>query len=136
MLLAQLESVRAITAARLALWEAYHAAFEPLERDGLALRPRVHGRLGAQRAHLLPHAARTGRSATNSSRGSQSAGIHAYFHYVPLHSSPAGRRFGRAHGELPHTDAAAGRLIRLPLWVGMTEADVARVCEAVACALR
>jgi dTDP-4-amino-4,6-dideoxygalactose transaminase len=54
---------------------------------------------------------------------------------VPLHSSPAGRRFGRTHAELPHTDAAARRLIRLPLWVGMTEADVGRVCGAVACAL-
>ena len=135
LLLAQLESVRAITAARLALWEAYHSAFEPLERDGLALRPRftadsehnghIYYLMLADRAQRDELIARL-----------QSAGIHAYFHYVPLHSSPAGRRFGRAHGELPHTDAAAGRLIRLPLWVGMTEADVARVCEAVACALR
>ena len=135
LLLAQLERVRAITAARLALWEAYHSAFEPLERDGLALRPRftadsehnghIYYLLLADRAQRDELIARL-----------RSAGIHAYFHYVPLHSSPAGRRFGRAHGELPHTDAATGRLIRLPLWVGMTEADVARVCEAVACALR
>ena len=63
-------------------------------------------------------------------------GIQAHFHYVPLHSSPAGLRFGRTHGELPITDAVAGRLIRLPLWMGMSDADVERVCEAVAWALR
>jgi dTDP-4-amino-4,6-dideoxygalactose transaminase len=62
--------------------------------------------------------------------------ISAYFHYVPLHSAPAGRRFGRAHGPLDVTDAAADQLLRLPLWVGMTEGDVARVAQGVAAAAR
>jgi dTDP-4-amino-4,6-dideoxygalactose transaminase len=46
-------------------------------------------------------------------------GASPVFHYVPLHSSPAGRRFGRTHGELPVTDDLSARLLRLPLWIGV-----------------
>ena len=53
------------------------------------------------------------------------------FHYVPLHSSPAGRKWGRAHGDLPHTDAMSARLIRFPLWIGMERTDVERIVELV-----
>jgi len=52
-------------------------------------------------------------------------GIVAPFHYVPLHSAPAGRRFGRANGALAITDDVADRLLRLPLWQDMTnEPDI------------
>ena len=54
-------------------------------------------------------------------------GIHAVFHYVPLHQSPAGKKFGRTHGSMEHTDRVGDCLIRLPLWIGMTEDDVLRV---------
>jgi dTDP-4-amino-4,6-dideoxygalactose transaminase len=57
------------------------------------------------------------------------------FHYVPLHSSAAGRRYGRVVGSLRNTDAASQRLIRLPLWVGMNQADVDRVGTLVEQAL-
>ena len=56
-------------------------------------------------------------------------GVNAVFHYVPLHSSPAGRRFGRSHGELPVTDAVGDGLLRLPLWIGLEE-HLPRVLEA------
>jgi dTDP-4-amino-4,6-dideoxygalactose transaminase len=46
-------------------------------------------------------------------------GVNAVFHYVPLHSSPAGRRYGRVTGSMSVTDDVSARLIRLPLWVGM-----------------
>ena len=59
----------------------------------------------------------------------------AVFHYVPLHSSGAGRRFGRTSGPLRTTDAAAARLIRLPLWMGMDEDDVDRVVAVIQTAL-
>jgi dTDP-4-amino-4,6-dideoxygalactose transaminase len=135
LLLAQLESVREITAARLGLWDAYHAALEPLERDGRVLRPRFTAE-SEHNGHIYYLLLPDRKQRDELIARLRSEGIHAYFHYVPLHSSPAGRRFGRVRGELPHTDAAAGRLIRLPLWVGMTEADVERVCEVVACAVR
>jgi dTDP-4-amino-4,6-dideoxygalactose transaminase len=62
--------------------------------------------------------------------------VNAVFHYVPLHSSPAGQRYGRASGSMSVTDDISARLIRLPLWVGMPEDApqmiVERVRESVA----
>ena len=63
-------------------------------------------------------------------------GIGAVFHYVPLHSSPAGRRFGRSHGDLSLTTDLSLRLIRLPMWLGLSEAQQARVVEVLAAFLR
>ena len=57
--------------------------------------------------------------------------IHSVFHYVPLHSSPAGRRYGRAHGALDVTDYQSERLVRLPLWVGLTEVQQDRIVDAL-----
>jgi dTDP-4-amino-4,6-dideoxygalactose transaminase len=129
----QLERVAEVTAARLAIWDAYHAAFEPLERAGVLRRPVVPA--GARHnAHLyrlmLPD--RAARDAVIARLAAD--GISAYFHYVPLHSAPAGRRFGRVHGPIGVTDAAAGTLVRLPLWVGLDDDDVARVAQGVAAA--
>jgi dTDP-4-amino-4,6-dideoxygalactose transaminase len=59
------------------------------------------------------------------------AGIGAVFHYIPLHSSPAGERYGRAVGPLPVTDELSGRLVRLPLWPDLGAAEVERVVAAV-----
>jgi dTDP-4-amino-4,6-dideoxygalactose transaminase len=61
----------------------------------------------------------------------RAAGILAVFHYVPLHSAPAGRRHGRAHGALPVTDEVSDRLVRLPLYYGITEEETGRVADAV-----
>jgi dTDP-4-amino-4,6-dideoxygalactose transaminase len=61
--------------------------------------------------------------------GLAARGVRAVFHYVPLHSSPAGRRFGRVNGALPVTNATSERLVRLPLWMGMTPANAERVAE-------
>jgi dTDP-4-amino-4,6-dideoxygalactose transaminase len=62
------------------------------------------------------------------------AGIAAVFHYVPLHSAPAGRRYGRTDGPLPVTDDTSDRLLRLPLWIGVAD-EVERVCDVVTRAL-
>ena len=53
------------------------------------------------------------------------------FHYVPLHSAPAGKRFGRFNGEDVYTTAESDRLTRLPLYYGMTDADRSKVIETV-----
>ena len=52
------------------------------------------------------------------------AQVQSVFHYVPLHSAPAGRKYGRAHGELRVTDDIADRLLRLPMWVGMEDRQI------------
>ena len=57
-------------------------------------------------------------------------GIRAPFHYVPLHNSPAGVRFGRTAGRLKNTEDLAARLLRLPLWYGMID-EPERVIHAV-----
>jgi dTDP-4-amino-4,6-dideoxygalactose transaminase len=58
-------------------------------------------------------------------------GIGAPFHYVPLHSAPAGRRLGRVRGPMAATDDISDRLVRLPLWPAITTQDIAQVIEAV-----
>jgi dTDP-4-amino-4,6-dideoxygalactose transaminase len=135
LLAAQLERVAEINAARMAIWDAYHAAFEPLERAGLVRRPVVPAGAG-HNAHLyrLQLADRATRDAVITALAA--SGISAYFHYVPLHSAPAGREFTRTHGPLDVTEAAAATLVRLPLWIGLTADDVARVAAEVTRALR
>jgi dTDP-4-amino-4,6-dideoxygalactose transaminase len=59
------------------------------------------------------------------------ARISAVFHYVPLHTSRAGRDYGRAAGDLSVTSSVSDRLVRLPLWAGMTAAEVDRVMQEV-----
>jgi dTDP-4-amino-4,6-dideoxygalactose transaminase len=54
-------------------------------------------------------------------------GIIGTFHYVPLHSSPAGQKFGRTVGNMANTDSFSSRLVRVPLWTGLTSADVDRI---------
>jgi dTDP-4-amino-4,6-dideoxygalactose transaminase len=132
---AQFEEAEAITAERLRVWELYHEAFAPLERRGLLRRPIVPAgcRHNAHMYYVLVADLAT-RSALLQRLAA--ADVNAVFHYVPLHSSPAGRKFGRAHGDLPHTRAAADRLVRLPLWIGMKEGDVSRIAEAVRTGLR
>ena len=59
-------------------------------------------------------------------------GIGSVFHYIPLHSSPAGRKFGRFSGEDVYTTRESERLLRLPMWYGLTEENVDYVCECIA----
>jgi len=58
-------------------------------------------------------------------------GINAVFHYVPLHSSPGGVRYGRAAGSLERTDDLSERLIRLPLWIGISADQQAMVIDSL-----
>lgn len=127
---AQLEEADAITAARMRVWQAYHERLAPLEDAGRLRRPVVPPE-AAHNAHmyyvLLPdRARRDGLIADLLDRG-----VQAVFHYIPLHSSPAGRRYGRTHGSLAVTDDVSARLVRLPLWASMGDEEVQRVAGAV-----
>jgi dTDP-4-amino-4,6-dideoxygalactose transaminase len=132
---AQLVDAEAITARRLAIWRTYHEAFAGLEEQGVVRRPIVPVAC-EHNAHmyylLLPDLDSRGLFIDEL----KSVGIHAVFHYVPLHSSDAGLLYGRRAGDLRVTDGVSERLVRLPLWAGMVEEEVARVVEAVesACA--
>jgi len=117
---AQLEEAEHITAQRLIAWERYHQLLEPLERKGVLRRPVIPSEC-THNAHmyyvlLAPEVDR--QRVLDEFR---EYGIGAVFHYVPLHSSPAGQRYGRSHRELPITNSVSERVIRLPLWMGLSE---------------
>ena len=62
--------------------------------------------------------------------------IDAVFHYVPLHDAPAGKKYTRTHGALDITRDIAGRLIRLPLWINMSDAEVQRVIDVTSTVIK
>jgi len=127
---AQLEQAERITAERIAIWRRYHEMLAPLEQRGVLRRPVIppdcqhNGHI----YYILLESADERRRALAELKAHD---IDAVFHYVPLHSSPAGMRFGRSAGDLPLTTAQAERLIRLPMWLGLSESQQQRVCEAL-----
>jgi dTDP-4-amino-4,6-dideoxygalactose transaminase len=128
---AQLEEAKRITDDRLAIWDRYHSLLEPLEAKGILRRPIVPDEC-EHNAHmyyvlLAPEIDRQQVLSEMKRRA-----IFSVFHYVPLHSSPAGRRYGRPHGDLNVTDSQSERLVRLPLWVGLSEREQARIVSALA----
>lgn len=132
-LLAQMEEADAISERRLKLWEYYHGRFSGLEAAGLLRRPEIpqECRHNAHMYHIiLPDRLVRSRLIDNL----KGLGIHSVFHYVPLHSSPMGKRVGRVSGSMEVTDAVSECLLRLPLWIGEEYApEVAdAVCEALA----
>lgn len=130
LLLAQLEVAAMLTAQRLALWHRYYDAFAALEQRGVARRPMVPAHCGHNGhifALLLADAQR--RDALMAALKADE--IMATFHFVPLHSAPAGLRYGRTAGPLPHTDDVAARLLRLPLHADMGTDAVDRVIARV-----
>ena len=132
---AQLEEAQLITTQRLASWEHYHAALAPLEAQGLLRRPIVPADC-QHNAHMyyVLLAPQIDRQAVLAELKYNE--IFSVFHYVPLHSSPAGKRYGRTHGSLGITESLSDRLVRLPLWVGLTEAQQGRVVQVLGDAMR
>lgn len=134
-LLAQLEAAEAVTARRRAIWERYHDAFEELERDGLAQRPPTPpGSVHNGHVYYLVLPSAHDRAAFIERLRAQE--IATAFHFVPLHSSPAGERFGRVAGPLAHTEDLSSRLVRLPLFADLDDGSVERVIEATRAAVR
>ncbi|QET02607.1 dTDP-4-amino-4,6-dideoxygalactose transaminase [Cupriavidus pauculus] len=131
---AQLEQAEAITRKRLDIWDRYHAMVAPLEASGYLRRPIVPAEC-VHNAHMyyVLLDPRIDRQRVLSAL--KAANINCVFHYVPLHSSPAGERFGRVHGSLDMTVRQSERLVRLPLWVGLTEEEQRRVVNVLEAAL-
>lgn len=129
-LLGQLEEAAAITAYRKALWQQYHARLADLAQQGRVRRPTIpEGAEGNAHIYylLLESAARRKQIQALL----QESGIAAQTHYVPLHSSPAGRKFGRSVDDLPVTELIAQTMLRLPLHGRLTAEDIDRVCDVV-----
>jgi len=117
---AQMEEADAITRDRITLWNTYHQWFNEPEKSGRIRRPVIPANC-AHNAHMYYLLLTDLEARTAFIARLKEAGINPVFHYVPLHSSPAGRRFGRTHGELAVTEEMADRLVRLPMWLGLEE---------------
>jgi dTDP-4-amino-4,6-dideoxygalactose transaminase len=115
---AQMEEAVAITTARLALWERYHAAFAGLAAVGRIRRPIIPAEC-SHNAHMYYLLTDNLATRTALLAHLKQAGVLAVFHYVPLHSAPAGQKYARSAGDLPMTTNLSERLLRLPLWVGL-----------------
>ena len=126
---AQLEAAQTINASRLAYWNSYFTAFGSLEAQGILYRPVVPAHC-THNGHLFYLLLRDAQTRDRLLQALRSDGIDAPFHYVPLHSSPAGRAFGRCSGTFDRTDDLAARLIRLPLYSNMGNA-IDRVIDRV-----
>lgn len=128
---AQMQAAEEITEQRKALWTKYHQAMEPLERKGVIRRPIIPEEC-VHNAHMYYFLLPDLSTRTAFIEQMRQKEIGTIFHYVPLHSSPAGKRFGKAHGELPVTVDLADRLVRLPLWLGMDKHIETVVSEILA----
>ncbi len=127
---AQMQEADAITGRRKDIWDRYHAAFEMLERSGCLRRPVVPVDCN-HNAHMYYLLLRDLAERTEFIGAMSRNGINCVFHYVPLHSSPAGQRYGRAHGSLDTTNLQSERLVRLPMFFELSEAQQERVVETV-----
>lgn len=128
-LLAQLESAHHTTAERIKLWNQYHAAFIELEKNEDVTRPKIPT-MATHNGHIYYLLMRSNAHRQQMLKELRKNEIDASFHFIPLHSSPGGKAFCRTHGEMKHTDDISGRLLRLPLWVGL-ENKVNYVIECV-----
>ncbi|WP_240975843.1 dTDP-4-amino-4,6-dideoxygalactose transaminase [Paraburkholderia aromaticivorans] len=125
---AQLEDAEKITQARLANWERYHALLEPFESKGALRRPVIpkECKHNGHMYYVLVEDEDVRQRILDEYRRQE---IGSVFHYVPLHSSPGGQRYGKVGGSLDVTVNQSKRLIRLPLWAGLTEMQQMRVVD-------
>jgi dTDP-4-amino-4,6-dideoxygalactose transaminase len=127
-LLAQLEQGRTITDDRLRSWHAYRQALSPLAERGLVELPEIPEAC-RHNGHIFWIKTRDQEQQEALIAFLKQRSIHSVFHYIPLHSSPAGRRYGRFAGEDRFTSQEASRLVRLPLFYGFQEVE--RVADTV-----
>ena len=129
-LLAQLERRADISAVRMARWEQYDAGLEELERNGLLERMKVPEG-GIHNAHMYYIKLRSLQERSQLIAFLAERDICAVFHYIPLHSATAGLKYGRFAGEDRYTTALSERLLRLPMFYELSQADCTRVIEAI-----
>lgn len=126
-----LEQADSIHKQRLTLWEQYTRLLAPLAEQGALELPFVPEHC-EHNAHLFSIKLKNQVQRQALQTHLQTHGIETATHYVPLHSSVAGQRYGRFHGDDEHTTLESQRLLRLPMFYGLSAEQVGRVCEAVA----
>ena len=129
-LYAQLEMADEINDARLACWERYYENLKPLAETGKIELPVVPNGC-VHNAHMFYIKARDVEERTALIDYLKSKEVMSVFHYIPLHTAPAGLKFGRFHGEDKYTTRESERLTRLPMFYGLTLEQVDYICEQV-----
>jgi len=130
----QLEQSLEITRKRLDLWSAYHAALGGGQLSGVAITPQIPDDC-EHNAHIYHLRFPTVQRRTAAIQAMRQSGVQCVSHYLPLHSAPAGRRYGRTVGDMTQTDLAGDGLMRLPLGSEMTMDQIALVIDTLRHAL-
>ncbi len=127
---AQLEKAEEINNDRLASWNLYHELLKPLAGAGKVQLPTIPEGC-VHNAHMFYLKCKNLQERTALISYLKENGVLAVFHYVPLHSAPAGLKFGRFDGEDVYTTRESDRLLRLPMYYGLTEQDCRTVADLV-----
>jgi dTDP-4-amino-4,6-dideoxygalactose transaminase len=129
-LYAQLEEAEQITNLRLQAWNHYHELLEPLEKAGKLRRPIIPDHC-THNGHMYYLILEDLPTRTKLIAYLKERGINSVFHYVPLHSSPAGEKYARVNGDMNNTDSLSNRLLRLPLYPELTTKKITLITKAL-----
>lgn len=127
---AQLELAEKINDARLSIWNQYNEQLQPLKERGVLELPTIAENC-VHNAHMYYIKAKDIEERTRLIDYLKENDILSVFHYIPLHSAPAGKKFGRFHGEDRYTTKESERLDRLPLYYGLTSEQVTYITDKI-----
>lgn len=127
---AQLEKANVINQNRLSTWSDYNKAFMPLQEVGQVILPIVPGHC-QHNAHMYYLKLKDLEQRSDFIKHLKANDINAVFHYIPLHSSPAGKKFGTFIGEDNYTTKESDRLVRLPIFYEMSSESIQEIVEKV-----
>jgi dTDP-4-amino-4,6-dideoxygalactose transaminase len=129
-LYAQLQGIDTIRQDRLHIWETYSRALKPLTESAQITLPLIPEET-EHNGHIFHIRTETSTERNALLHHLKSNGILAVFHYIPLHSSPAGKYYGHFSGHDRFTTRESERLIRLPLYYALSEQDQTKVIDHV-----
>lgn len=129
-LYAQLEETGKINSRRLALWNLYNELLKPLEEDGKLELPTIPKEC-QHNAHMFYIKLKNIEERTKLIEYLREFNISSVFHYIPLHTSPAGLKFGRFNGEDVYTTTESERLLRLPMYYSLTDDELSNVVAKI-----
>lgn len=127
---AQLELAEQINEDRMHSWKLYYEALKPLQEEGRIELPYIPEEC-EHNAHMFYLKAKDLEERTALISYLKEAGISSVFHYIPLHTAPAGLKYGRFHGEDVYTTRESERLVRLPMYYHLKEGDIQTVTDCV-----
>lgn len=127
---AQLEQIEKICKNRLSIWSKYYENLKSLAETGDIELPFIPEHC-EHNAHMFYFKAKDLEERTRLISFLKENDIQAVFHYIPLHSAPAGQKYGRFHGEDKYTTVESERLVRMPFYYGLSDDEVDYICKKV-----